>query len=51
MALTNETIQAQLEAKFEGQVTTFSTESGMLSFESPAALNLKVMQYLFDVIR
>jgi NADH-quinone oxidoreductase subunit C len=48
MALTNETIQAQLEAKFEGQVTTFSTESGMLSFESPAALNLKVMQYLFD---
>jgi NADH-quinone oxidoreductase subunit C len=48
MALTNETIQAQLEAKFEGQVTTFSTETGMLSFESPAALNLKVMQYLFD---
>jgi len=48
MALTNETIQAQLEEKFEGQVTTFSTETGMLSFESPAALNLKVMQYLFD---
>jgi len=48
MALTNETIQAQLEAKFEGQVTTFSTETGMISFESPAALNLKVMQYLFD---
>ncbi len=48
MALTNETIQAQLEAKFEGQVTAFSTETGMLSFESPAALNLKVMQYLFD---
>jgi NADH-quinone oxidoreductase subunit C len=48
MALTNETVQAQLEAKFEGQVSTFSTESGMLSFESPASLNLKVMQYLFD---
>ena len=48
MALTNETIQAQLEAKFEGQVTAFSTETGLLSFESPAALNLKVMQYLFD---
>jgi NADH-quinone oxidoreductase subunit C len=48
MALTNETIQAQLEAKFEGQVTTFSTKSNMLSFESPATLNLKVMQYLFD---
>jgi NADH-quinone oxidoreductase subunit C len=48
MALTNETIQAQLEAKFAEQVTTFSTDTGMLSFESPAALNLKVMQYLFD---
>jgi NADH-quinone oxidoreductase subunit C len=48
MALTNETIQAQLEAKFADQVTNFSTDSGMLSFESPAAFNLKVMQYLFD---
>ena len=48
MALNNETIQAQLEAKFADQVTTFSTETDMLSFESPAALNLKVMQYLFD---
>ena len=48
MALTNETIQAQLEAKFADQVTAFSTASGMLSFESPATLNLKVMQYLFD---
>lgn len=48
MALTNETIQAQLEAKFADQVFSFSANSGMLSFESPAALNLKVMQYLFD---
>jgi NADH-quinone oxidoreductase subunit C len=48
MSLTNETIQTQLEAKFADQVYAFSTETGMLSFESPAALNLKVMQYLFD---
>ena len=48
MALTNETIQAQLEAKFEDQVYSFSTAPDMLSFESPAALNLKVIQYLFD---
>jgi NADH-quinone oxidoreductase subunit C len=48
MSLTNETIQSQLEAKFADQVHTFSTDSGILSFESPAALNLKVMQFLFD---
>jgi NADH-quinone oxidoreductase subunit C len=48
MALTNETIQTQLEAKFGDQVNTFSTDSDMLSFESPAALNLKVMQFLYD---
>ncbi len=48
MALTNEIIQAQLEAKFADQVTAFSTASDMLSFESPAAMNLKVMQFLFD---
>jgi NADH-quinone oxidoreductase subunit C len=48
MALTNETIQEKLEAKFGDQVALFSTQTGMLSFESPAALNLKVMQYLFD---
>ena len=48
MSLTNETIQTQLEEKFADQVYAFSTETGMLSFESPAALNLKVMQYLFD---
>jgi NADH-quinone oxidoreductase subunit C len=48
MALTNETIQAQLEAKFEDQVYSFSIDTDMLSFESPAVLNLKVMQYLFD---
>ena len=48
MSLTNETIQAQLKAKFADQVYSFSTEPDMLSFESPAAFNLKVMQFLFD---
>ncbi len=36
MSLTNETIQTQLEEKFADQVYAFSTETGMLSIESPA---------------
>ena len=48
MALTNEYIQEQLVAKFGDQVTTFSTASGILSFESPKEMNLKVLQFLYD---
>lgn len=48
MSLTYIAIQEKLEEKFGEQVSLFSTESGILSFESPAAQNLKVMQFLFD---
>jgi NADH-quinone oxidoreductase subunit C len=48
MSLTYTTIQEKLEEKFGEQVSLFSTDSGILSFESPAAQNLKVMQFLFD---
>jgi NADH-quinone oxidoreductase subunit C len=48
MALTNEYIQEQLVAKFGDQVTTFSTTYGILSFESPKEMNLKVLQFLYD---
>jgi NADH-quinone oxidoreductase subunit C len=48
MSLTYTTIQEKLEQKFGDQVSLFSTDSGILSFESPAAQNLKVMQFLFD---
>ena len=48
MALNNEYIQAQLEAKFGEQVKSFSAETGMLSFESAKEINLKVLQFLFD---
>ncbi len=48
MALTNEYIQEQLVAKFGDQVTTFSTAYGILSFESPKEMNLKVLQFLYD---
>jgi NADH-quinone oxidoreductase subunit C len=48
MSLTNETIKQKLEEKFEGQLTNFDEPYGMLTFEAPKELNLKVLQYLFD---
>ena len=48
MALSNDTIQNKLEEKFGDQVLNFSTASGILSFESPKELNLKVLQYLYE---
>ncbi len=48
MALTNETIQQQLTDKFGDQVTGFEESYGMLSFEAPKEVNLKVLRYLFD---
>ena len=48
MALSNETIQNQLIEKFGEQVLNFSTASGILSFESPKEINLKVLQFLYE---
>jgi NADH-quinone oxidoreductase subunit C len=48
MALTNETIQNKLVEKFGDQVLNFSIASGILSFESPKEINLKVLQYLYE---
>ena len=48
MALSNETIQNNLIEKFGDQVLNFSTASGILSFESPKEINLKVLQYLYE---
>jgi NADH-quinone oxidoreductase subunit C len=48
MALTNETIKERLIAKFGDQLTHFEAPYGLLSFEAPKDLNLKVMQFLFD---
>jgi NADH-quinone oxidoreductase subunit C len=48
MSLTNTTIQEKLVEKFGDQVLQFSTDSGILSFEAPAAQNLKVIQFLYD---
>jgi len=48
VALTNETIKERLIAKFGDQLSHFEEPYGLLTFEAPKELNLKVLQYLFD---
>ena len=48
MALTNEHIKEKLVEKFGDQVANFQEPYGMLTFEAPKELNLKVLQFLFD---
>jgi NADH-quinone oxidoreductase subunit C len=48
MALTNEHIKQRLTEKFPGQVTGFEEPYGMLTFEAPKELNLKVLNFLYD---
>src|SRR5882757_8117918 len=46
--LTNETIKERLTAKFGDELSHFEEPYGLLTFEAPKDLNLKVMQFLFD---
>lgn len=48
MALTYEHIKQRLVEKFGEQVTGFDEPYGMLTFEAPKELNLKVLQFLYD---
>src|SRR5215213_654550 len=48
MALTNETIKQKLVEKFDEQVSNMEEPYGMLTFEAPKELNLKVLQFLYD---
>ena len=48
MALTNEIIKQRLTGKFPEQVTAFEEPYGMLTFEAPKDLNLKVLNFLYD---
>ena len=48
MALTNERIKERLIEKFADQVSNFEEPYGMLTFEVPKDMNLKVMQFLYD---
>ncbi len=48
MSLTNDRIKERLIEKFGDQVTNISEPYGMLTFEVPKDMNLKVMQFLYD---
>jgi len=48
MDLTNERITQRLVEKFGEQVSAFSEPYGMLTFEAPKELNLKVLNFLYD---
>ena len=48
MALTNEIIKQRLIEKFGEQIKNFQEPYGMLTFESPKEMNLKVLNFLFD---
>ena len=48
MSLTNDRIKQRLIEKFEEQVSAFSEPYGMLTFEAPNELNLKVLNFLYD---
>ena len=48
MALTNDIIKQRLIEKFGETLTNFDEPYGLLTFEAPKEINLKVMQFLFD---
>jgi NADH-quinone oxidoreductase subunit C len=48
MSLTNEIIKQRLQEKFGDQAYNFEEPYGMLTFEAPKEMNLKVMQFLSD---
>jgi NADH-quinone oxidoreductase subunit C len=48
MALSNDRIREKLTEKFGEQVSGFEEPHGLLTFEAPKDINLKVLQFLFD---
>jgi NADH-quinone oxidoreductase subunit C len=48
MSLTNDRIKERLIEKFGASVFGFEELYGLLSFEAPKEMNLKVLQFLFD---
>jgi len=46
--MTKERIKERLTGKFGEQLTEWEDPYGLLTFTAPAALNLKVMQFLYD---
>jgi NADH-quinone oxidoreductase subunit C len=48
MGLSNEIVKQKLVTKFGEQISNFSEPYGMLTFEAPKELNLKVLNFLYD---
>ena len=48
MSLTNEIIKSRLVQKFGEQISNFEEPYGMLTFEAPGEINLKVLNFLYD---
>jgi NADH-quinone oxidoreductase subunit C len=48
MALTNDLIRQRLTEQFGDQLTGWETPYGLLTFEAPKELNLKVLNFLYD---
>ncbi len=48
MSLTNDRIKQRLIEKFGEPVSGFEELYGLLSFEAPKEMNLKILQFLFD---
>ena len=48
MSLTNEIVKQKLNGKFGENARDFSEPYGMLTFEAPKEMNLKVLNFLFD---
>ncbi|HLF47610.1 MAG TPA: NADH-quinone oxidoreductase subunit C [Chitinophagaceae bacterium] len=48
MSLTIEIVKQKLKSKFAEQVSAFTEPYGMLTFEAPKEINLKVLNFLFD---
>jgi NADH-quinone oxidoreductase subunit C len=46
--LTNDRIKEKLISKFGEQVTGFTEPYGMLTFEAPKEMNLRVLNFLYD---
>lgn len=48
LMLTNDKVKEKLIAKFGDQVSGFAEPYGMLTFEAPKDMNLKVLNFLYD---
>ena len=48
MSLTNDKIKEMLVEKFGESVARFEENYGLLTFEAPKELNLKILQFLYD---